>query len=150
MSRAEDCVALFRKGYNCAQALLGVYGQDLGLDRETGLKAGSGFGGGLGSTGHVCGALTGAVALLSLRHGSTAPGSSPERAKVDASVQEFVRAFKAECGVMTCRALIRRDISTEEKTRAAARDGVFARCPEFVRTAAEIVEPMLGGERPTC
>ena len=46
MSKAEEAEALFKAGANCAQAVVGVFCGECGLDRETALKLASGFGDG--------------------------------------------------------------------------------------------------------
>ena len=48
MNKIEAVNTLFRKGYNCTQALLATYGTDLGLNRDIALKIASPFGGGMG------------------------------------------------------------------------------------------------------
>ena len=54
---------------NCSLAILSTYAEDLGLDREVALKAAAGFGGGMGRMAGTCGAVTGALMVLGLKHG---------------------------------------------------------------------------------
>ena len=37
MSKVQDAVSAFESGFNCSQALLASYTEQLGLDRETAL-----------------------------------------------------------------------------------------------------------------
>ena len=37
MSKSEKAKELFTKGYNCSQAVLGAFAEDLGMDFETAL-----------------------------------------------------------------------------------------------------------------
>ena len=50
--------------FNCAQAMLGAYAEELGLDRAQALKVATGFGGGMGRMGGTCGVITGAYMVL--------------------------------------------------------------------------------------
>ena len=46
--KAAAAKALFMEGYNCSQAVVGAWAEDIGLDSETAYKIASGFGGGIG------------------------------------------------------------------------------------------------------
>jgi len=71
--RIEQAVALLVEGYSCAQSLLAVYGPGLGMERETALRLAAPLGGGLSRTDGPCGAATGAILVLGLKHGHTHP-----------------------------------------------------------------------------
>ena len=138
----EECVEEFRKGYNCSQALLATYSKDVGIDKETALKVASAFGGGMGCSGSVCGAATGALMVLGLRHGNASAergqSRSYERAK------EFLARFKERNGSTLCKELLGCDISTAEGMERATKESLFtAVCPKIVKDAAVIVEGML-------
>jgi C_GCAxxG_C_C family probable redox protein len=71
-----------------------------------------GFGGGIGNTGAVCGAVTGAVMAISLKieRGDT----MEEGLHALRVVQEFRRRFEAELETISCRELTGADLTTEE------------------------------------
>ena len=48
MSHSEKAVALFKSGYNCAQAVFVAFSDVTGLDEKTALMLSSSFGGGMG------------------------------------------------------------------------------------------------------
>ena len=52
--KAAAAKALFMEGYNCSQAVVGAWAEDIGLDSETAYKIASGFGGGIGRMREVC------------------------------------------------------------------------------------------------
>jgi C_GCAxxG_C_C family probable redox protein len=72
----------------------------------------SAFAGGMGGTGSVCGALTGAVMAIGLRHGRDNPAEPDTRAH--ALTQEIRRRFETEMGHIECRRITGMDLSTRE------------------------------------
>jgi C_GCAxxG_C_C family probable redox protein len=142
MTRPDAAVRRFREGYNCAQAILSVYGPGAGLSEELALRLGSSLGGGLGNSGQLCGAVTGASLVVGLHRGHTAPGEEGGAASA-ALVRELQQRFKAAHASAKCRALIRRSIAEPAELQAAADAGAFRRCPDYVRTACEVLEDLL-------
>ena len=71
--RIEQAVEMFVAGYSCAQSLLAVYGPSLGMEREAALRLAAPLGGGMSRTDGPCGAATGAILVLGLKHGHTHP-----------------------------------------------------------------------------
>jgi C_GCAxxG_C_C family probable redox protein len=86
------------------------------FEMETGNDAipriASGFGGGIGNTGAVCGAVVGAVMAIGLKleRGDT----MEDWLRIAAAAQEFRRRFEAEMGTINCRELTGADLTTEE------------------------------------
>ena len=68
--RAQLAIEKFSNGFNCSQAVLSVFAEDLALSEETAVSIASGFGGGA-RNGQLCGAVTGAVMALGLKYYST-------------------------------------------------------------------------------
>jgi hypothetical protein len=44
MTKADEIVALFNKGFICSQVVLSAFAQDCGLERDTALRIAQGFG----------------------------------------------------------------------------------------------------------
>lgn len=142
MTPTEQAVKNFQEGFNCSQAVCAAFAERAGTSRETALKVAAGFGGGIGRTGNVCGVVTGAIMALGLKYGFTA-GSPEAKAEMYARVRTFIEKFTARHGAQTCRGLLGYDISIHEEHEKAKEEKLFStRCPEFVRTAAEILEEM--------
>jgi hypothetical protein len=55
MTKADEAVALFQQGFTCSQAVLSVFAQDFGLDRNLALRISQGFGAGIAYTDGVAG-----------------------------------------------------------------------------------------------
>ena len=66
MTKSDLAVQFKHSGYNCAQAVVAAFAEDLGIDLETARALGAGFGAGMGTMGATCGALCGAQIVLGL------------------------------------------------------------------------------------
>lgn len=148
LNRVERAVNCFKDGYLCSQALLSIYGPELGLDQETALKISEVFGGGIGRMGKICGAVNGAFMVIGLKYGHSRidDGQAREQARVKTfgMVKEFVNRFESLHGSIICKELINCDISTPEGLQLARENQIFATiCPKFVEDSAEIIELML-------
>jgi len=86
--------------------------QEFEIESEIIPRIASCFGGGIGNTGAVCGAVAGAVMAIGLKkeRGDT----MEDWLRVSAAAQEFRRRFEAEMGTINCRELTGADLSTEE------------------------------------
>jgi len=144
MSKAEIAAATVKEGFGCAQAILSVYGPPLGLDRETALKMGSAFAGGMGRSGETCGAVNGALMVIGLKYGRTKAGDQETQMKTDSKVKEFIARFKARDGSILCRDLLGTNIGTPEGMDEAKKKELFRTlCPRLVQDAAGILEELL-------
>ena len=61
MTKKELAIAYHDKGYNCAQAVICAFSEELGVSEEILFKAAEGFGLGMGCMNGTCGAVSGAV-----------------------------------------------------------------------------------------
>jgi C_GCAxxG_C_C family probable redox protein len=145
-SRTEKAVADFGKGFNCSQAVLGAFADELGLDGKTASKVSSGFGGGIARGGDVCGAVTGAIMALGLNYFSPEADLQQSKAQVYKMVNDFKKRFKKQHNSIICRELLGYDMSTEDGAKKIASLNLHRKvCAGLVRDAAEIVEEMLAG-----
>lgn len=110
---------LFDGGYNCAQAVLQA---TTGRNDPELLAMAKAFGGGIGQSGCLCGAVTGGVMALGLLGKDNRNG-------------ELVAAFRQEFRTTCCRALSKdyQWLSREHK----------ANCRHLTVTAAALVEKLL-------
>lgn len=108
MARAAD---YFREGLNCAECvLLGcLEAQQSSLPQEV-VALASGFGGGIGRTKHICGAVTGAVMALGAVKGRSNPFALPDLPQRAAQLSEevyphfarLIEQFEADFGSSSC------------------------------------------------
>lgn len=147
MDNVEQALTASKNGFNCAQSVCSAYAEQFGLDRELALKVSAGFGGGMGRMAHTCGAVSGAFMILGLKHGATDPADKSTKENAYAKIRDFADQFIARQGSLLCRELLDCDISTTEGLQYAREQQLFTeRCPEFIRTAAEILAEMLPKE----
>ena len=134
MSKVQEAVSVFQSGFNCAQAIVRIYGPEYGLSVLDSLKVSCGFGGGM---------RTGALMVLGLRYGPKDVSDKSAKDDVYSKVTEFCRRYEARCDSIICRELLGCDISTEEGMKKAKENNLFETvCPRMVETAAEILEEM--------
>jgi len=141
MSNVDRAVECFGQGFACSQAILATYGEPLGLARNQALKLAkdSRRMAGLGET---CGAVTGALMVLGLKHGRTRPDDAEAKLATSRLVREFMRRFEARRGSVKCRDLLGCAIDTPEKLQAARDRKLFTSvCPAVVRDAARFSKP---------
>ena len=106
----------FREGFNCAEAVVHAFRDILnpGLSDDA-VRMASGFGGGLGHAGCLCGALTGATMVLGMLQGRVSPRESRE--PVYASAREFHDRFREKFGATCCRVLNPHPFDSREHLR---------------------------------
>jgi C_GCAxxG_C_C family probable redox protein len=143
MTKVDDVSVLFKKGYNCAQSLLAVYGSELELDYETALRIASGFGGGIVDKGDTCGAVTGAIMIIGLKYASVDINNEKAEAKTHDAAKRFINAFTARHNTVVCRDLIGYDLSMHHEHNSSSDTDILHKCPTFVQDAAEMVEEIL-------
>jgi C_GCAxxG_C_C family probable redox protein len=143
ISDVDQTVACFKKGINCSQALLSTYGKHYGLDPELALKLSGAFGSGMGM-GETCGAVTGALMVIGLKHSKAAGSRLLSKDRTEDVAHEFLERFKTRHGTVSCKDLLGCDVSTSEGLKTAKQEKHFKkRCPEYVKDAALILEELL-------
>jgi len=136
---AEEAVRNFLKGYNCAQSVLLTIASHNKLKNTLIPKIATGFGSGISRCGSVCGALTGGVMATGMKYGTNKP-SQEERAKCYELAHELYTKFAQRHGTVLCKELIGYDLSITEELDKAKSEKVFEKkCPDFVRTVAQIL-----------
>lgn len=113
---AELAANKFKEGYNCAESVLRALNEELKLNlSDDALKMATGFGGGLGQAGCMCGALAGAVMALNVLQGRTSPAQS--RGPAYTAAKELHDIFTDTFGASCCRLLRASEFGTTETKR---------------------------------
>ncbi|MFP4580132.1 MAG: C-GCAxxG-C-C family protein [Candidatus Sumerlaeia bacterium] len=145
MDVIDKAAERFASGYNCAQSVFSAFAEEMGMDVEESLKVASGFGGGMGHLGEVCGALTGAFMALGLARFDPRADVRGEKNAMNIIIAEAAERFsRRNNNCILCREILGYDISTEEGMQQAQSNNVFKDvCPNAVRDATEVVREML-------
>lgn len=143
--KADRAKELFLEGYNCAQAVFGAFCEDFGIDFETGVKISSGFGGGFSRRREVCGAVSGAVMVLSMVHGYSDSKADAEKKKLYEEVRGVLKSFEEDAGSIICRELLGLEEKVSPPTPEARTEKYYAKrpCAELVYLSAKVVEEHL-------
>ncbi len=144
MNRINDAVAEFKKGFSCAQAIFSVYSEDQLIDREISLKIATGFGGGMGRLGNVCGAVTGALMALGLKFGQSKIEEADAKDTTYQLVNKFITKFITRNNSIVCKELLGYSLNIPEEMQIIREQNLIAtRCVKFVQDAAEILEELM-------
>lgn len=139
---AQEAMAYFNNGLNCAQAVLSAYCEKYGLDKKTAYRIAGGLGGGF-RAGEICGAVSGAVLVIGLKYGQSKPEDANAKADCYQKTEEFINAYRSLHGSVICRELLGCDISTKEGRETAQEKNLFGTvCVEKVQKAIELLEEM--------
>lgn len=142
MTKSEKAAELFSKGFNCSQSVFAVFAEKYGLSEELALKIGCGFGGGM-RNGEICGAVSGAVMVISLRYGHSDGTDNESKTLCYQKAREFTEAFKAKQGSIICRDLLGIDIFVGNGLNIANEKGLFrTTCVDMIKFAVQLLEEM--------
>lgn len=145
MTRKEQAIELFKKQFNCSQAVFTAYRQKDVLSEQDALKLSTIFGAGVACTGNgPCGALSGALMAISMQHGRGDLESVEAKGKTYVLGQQLLAEFKERMGASACEAIIGINIGTPENLALAREQKLFeTRCVDAVKTACDILDKIL-------
>ena len=137
--------AYFREGYNCSQAVLLAFADELSIDRITAVKIASSFGGGMGKLREVCGAVSGMFMVAGLKSGYFSPEAKEEKASHYALIQKLSAEFTARNNSIICRELLKGSNPKDGFKPENRTEEYYKKrpCAELVGDAAEILAETL-------
>ena len=144
MEKVEIALEKFNQGYNCAQSVIYAYSEKLNLPKDLILKVSNGFGGGMGRTQEVCGAISGGIMVLSLLYGR---GENDDKTKQDynyTKVRELISKFQNKFDSVHCKTLLDGcEILTAEGQNKFRSEGLVLRCNSYISQTIEILEEII-------
>lgn len=146
MSKHSDkAVELFKKGYNCAQAVFGAFSDELDMDFNTAIRIASSFGGGMGRMREVCGALTGAFMVAGMKYGYSDISDLSLKSEHYKLIQLLANRFREMNGSIICRELIADSCSSSSHVPSKRTEYYYKKrpCVELVRLASEHMEDII-------
>ncbi|PKL18885.1 MAG: hypothetical protein CVV49_03785 [Spirochaetae bacterium HGW-Spirochaetae-5] len=121
------------RGFNCAESIFLAFREVAAPDlSEDMVRIATPFGGGLGRSGCLCGALSGGVIILGAARGRTTP-ETPRKESYELS-SEFHNRFKSKFGATCCRVLVKNEFGSKEQGE---------RCYEIITGSAELLMKFL-------
>jgi len=144
-SKGDAAVAAFSQGFNCAQSVFSSFCEDLGINRDTALKVACGFGGGMGRTEEVCGAVTGGIMVIGAKYGRVENDDRRATEVTYAKTRELMDSFAAKHGTFICRKLLNDcELTTAEgQKQFKEQDLLNKTCKPCVSSVVEILETIL-------
>lgn len=123
---------------NCAQSVLYAFAEDFGLNKEVAVKIAAGFGAGMGRMQSVCGAVSGAIMVISLKYGDNMEDTYK-------NTRTFIRKFKEKTTTIQCKGLLEGCNLLTEKGQIYFKDNKLKqkKCSEYVRLSCEILEEII-------
>lgn len=136
MTKGEQARELFLSGYNCSQAVVLAFADEMQLDKELLARLTMGFGGGMSRLREVCGTVSGMTFVISALY-------PEDKASVYKRVQEAASMFRDKHGSVVCRELLKLDIKGADSPVPSPRTESYYKkrpCPDLVQSAADILE----------
>ncbi|MDD3230338.1 MAG: C-GCAxxG-C-C family protein [Oscillospiraceae bacterium] len=124
----------YGKGFTCSQSVFCAYADEMGIAPNTACRIMEGFGGGIGGTQEICGALAAACAVISY-YSCDGSYDLEKRQETYRHVCEALDRFRKEYGGVTCKEVLH-----------GAAPKAF-QCGMKVKDAVLIIEQIIGKER---
>jgi C_GCAxxG_C_C family probable redox protein len=131
-------------GYGCAQTVLAAFAARYGLTEGEAHRIAACFGGGVGRSGQVCGAVSGALMVLGLHYWDETAELAPTKERLYQLSGEFMDRFAALHGTTQCRELLGYTLRDPVQLEKAKADGLFTtRCPGYIRDSIALLEEFI-------
>jgi C_GCAxxG_C_C family probable redox protein len=108
-------------------------------------KLATGFGGGIGRKGSLCGAFTGSIMAIGMKMGRTDPEDKATVAKVYEKCREFWDRFEREFGSNVCYKIIGAHLDNEKERQRWLASGGMEKCGEIIERTAFMLCEFLNG-----
>lgn len=141
-SKGEQAKAFFKEGYNCTQAVVLAFCDEIGIEKEKLLCMVSSFGGGMGRMREVCGAVSGMFFVAGALYGYDDPKDMQAKKEHYARIQELAAQFRAETGSIICREMLGMEGKDHAPVPSERTAEYYKKrpCPEIVQLAADLTE----------
>ena len=140
----EKALTCFQNNFNCSQSVLCALSHRTGLSEDASLKIATAFGTGIARNQLVCGAVTGALMAIGLKHGMGLDSALENKKNTYNIANDFIDEFKVKHKSIVCLDLLGVDMNTPEGQKKFERENlIVTKCGCFVADAAEIAEKYL-------
>jgi len=124
----------FESGLNCSQSIVTAFADQFGIEKEVLCRIATPFGGGVGRTGNICGAVIGSLIIIGLKYGAKDPSDKEAKERTYTAVKKFLDEFKRCNGSILCADLLGADINTPDGVKKAHQT-----CQKFIGSACDLL-----------
>jgi len=145
MTRIEQAVSKMIEGYNCAQAVIFSFCDDLQIDKNGALKMVTGLGAGMGRKEEVCGAVTGGIIVIGAKYGRGEKDDKTATELAYRKTRTLMDRFAEQHGTFICRKLLHDCDLTTEKGQTYFKENQLTTkvCVPCVKDVVEILEHIM-------
>lgn len=137
MDKKSMAITTFNENWNCAQSVLGAYTEDYNLNRDQLYRLSMAFGGGMGHTNGICGAISGGLMVLGLKLNK----QEFNKEKTYTATRHLMDEFITRNGTRDCEKLIGVDLMTEEGKLRFKEENIKKNvCEKCIADVIEILE----------
>ncbi len=134
----EKALSYFDQGFNCSESVLKSLVEAFSIKSDCVPKIATGFGGGYGKKGEVCGAISGAVMALGIKYGRESSKEKDKKEKLYGRVQDLIDAFTKKYNCTRCMDLLGCDMSTPEGKDKYKKEGLHQnKCAKLLSLAVK-------------
>ena len=148
MDHGMKAAELFLGGYNCAQAVVVAFCDELGMTEAQAARMASSFGGGMGRMREVCGAVSGMLLVAGILYGYDTPGDDVSKKRHYTLVQQLAGQFREEVGSIVCREILKNPSSDPNPTPRTAEFYKTRPCARMVLLAGNILDAYMAENPP--
>lgn len=139
--KTTKAIQTFKSGYNCAQAVLSAYTEELNFDENYAFQISSGFGGGMGRLQLTCGAVTGAFMVFGIYNSQKYTDKIEIKNNCYSMIQLFSEKFKSIHNTISCKSLLNIDLNTDQGQQYAKDNKLFETvCEKCIIDSVIIIE----------
>ena len=144
-NKTQIALKKFLGGYNCSQAVIYAFAEELNLDKDLALKLSCGFGAGMGRTQEVCGALSGGIIVIGGKYGR---GENQDKSAMELTYHktgELIESFKNHHATISCRLILEGCDLRDEKGKKHFKENDFLteKCAPCVETVVKSLEELI-------
>ena len=142
MSKGDLALNLFNSGYNCAQAVVLAFKDELNLDEKTLKSISSSFGGGISRLREVCGCISAMAMVLGLLYGDYDINDVSQKGNHYSLVQSVALKFKEEYKSINCAELLNKKQGIESPIPSVRTKTYYQErpCGKYIKFMADLLE----------
>ena len=144
MKPSEKAIEFYKEQYNCSQAILAAYAEELGINEQTAIRVASSFGGGIARTGKTCGAVTGALMVLGMMEWNSEVEKEEAKQHVYTLSQRLMEEFKKKNQTLNCEELLGVSVNQPEGRAVVKANNLTGKvCHHLINDVTEILDKLI-------